>query len=141
MAILLLVLAANPTHDAVVRDQVDLVEVNHFFDAFGNLTFDQVIWWELRGDEYRVIDWRILQGVRRSGDRRSHQIASFVGGHATPVYHRKSRRWLSRWYDEKSKVQRLVTAVGHRETWTQYDPELHDRASLPSGARRGLTRK
>lgn len=47
-------------------------------------------------------------------------------------------RWLLRWHDEG--VLREVEAREFRRSWTQYDPELHDRQRVGVKRRKGLSR-
>ena len=41
------------------------------------------------------------------------------------------------WHD--GELLREVRAAAWRESWTQFDPEMHDRDRFPKSARRGLT--
>ena len=135
-------LAASAIDQPVVCSRADIVEVNHCFDASWRLMFDQVIWWELADDGYRVVDWRILYNVRCCGGQNvAGGPPAFKGGHATPRYCHARRRWISTWYDEKCRTRREVAAVGFRETETQFDPELKDRQRHPERDRRGLAKK
>lgn len=99
-----------------LQDRVDLIEINHF----GPAVVEQcaVIYWEWNLDHYRVVDWR---WYRQSGQR--------------PV--RSHRRYIARWRDGDDL--REVQALQFRETWTQYDVEVHDRRCWPEEKRRLLT--
>lgn len=98
----------------VLRETVDQLEVNHFFDEHGKLVFDQYIFreWHYSG-EFRIVDWRLCKSVAQQ-----------------PLGNRVL------WWDG-DKI-RDVRAVSVKETWTQYDVELLERERLPKEFRREL---
>jgi hypothetical protein len=102
----------------LVRSQVDLIELNHFYNDDGGLCFHQYVFW--KWDQqlgYRVQAYRVLKG-------------QFPG----PCRHGSGYR--ARWCD--NGVARDVTAPYFRETWTQYDPELEDCTRFPKEFREDL---
>jgi hypothetical protein len=143
---------AMPEKHGAVKDEVLLVEVNHFYnDQDGKLVFDQVIWydWNSKESRYDVVDWRLLKNVRGEIDKdeaHKHWLdpknvpppdPKWLGGHATPI--KNWGKWVSTWHDEKCRgVLREVTAAIRCETWTMYDPELVAREDLPQERRRKL---
>lgn len=106
----------------VVKDTVDLVEVNHYHDARGQHVFDQLIFydWSSQQRRFQVRAWRLIKSESQL-PRRDHR-------HGT---------WLIRWHDDG--VMREVTATSRRETWTQYDPELMEREVMPQEQRLDLS--
>jgi len=119
--ILALLLLGIIPHDDVVRESVDLVELNHFYDEHGRLVFDQVIFydWSPGDSRYMVRAWRLVKNPNilpvRDWDR---------GG------------YRSLWQD--GEQLRDIHALSFRETWTQYDPELVEREFLPKERRKEL---
>jgi hypothetical protein len=113
-------LAITPIDDTV-RESVDLVELNHFYDEHGRLVFDQLIFydWSAAEERYHVRTWRL---VKHPG-----QI---------PERDWRCGCWRCCWQDGEQR--RLVIAAAQRETWTQYDPELVEREYLPKERRREL---
>ena len=107
---------------SVLKDSVDLVEVNHYHDARGQHVFDQLIFydWSSQQKRFQVRAWRLIKSDSQL-PRREH----------------RSGTWLVRWHDEG--VMREVTAKSRRETWTQYDPELVERENLPQEQRLDLS--
>jgi len=105
----------------VLRDSVDVVELNHFYDDEGKPVFDQLIFyrWEPAGF-HRLIDYRLVKSRECLPQRQQHG-------------------WFSLWWDEGEL--RRVDAASYRETWTQYDPELVDRENHPKGSRPGLRKR
>ena len=102
----------------VIRQRVDLIELNHFVDEDGREVFRQVIfydWCEL-DHRYHVRAWRLIkkpaQLPRRSWDPPMVQCT---------------------WGDEGLTKQ--VWAPRMRETWTQRDPERVNRTFLPEDQR------
>jgi len=107
---------------SVVKDKVDLVEINHYHDARGEHVFDQLIFydWSSQKHRFQVRAWRLIR-TESQLPRRDHRAGN----------------WLVRWHDDG--VLREVTAASQRETWTQYDPELIERENLPQDQRLDLT--
>lgn len=120
MILALLLLAVIPP-ELVARESVDLIEVNHFYDEQGRLVFDQVIFydWSPPHSRYQVIAWRLVKCRSQLPSRDWNG-----GGH------------VAIWAD--GETIRSVRAAGYRETWTQYDPELVERETLPKCQRREL---
>jgi hypothetical protein len=110
----------TPLED-VASDQVDLVEVNHFFDERGKQVFDQVIFydWCPAMSRYQVCAWRLLKSQGQ------YPVKNWERGDWTCVWH-------------EGDVLHEVRSASFRETWTQYDPELVERDYLPKDKRRGL---
>lgn len=110
--------------ETAVKDQVDLVEINHFYDDQGRLVFDQVIYynWCFQTDRYQVRDWRLLKDP--------FQI---------PLRDWRDGGYSSEWRDPKQRDGlRSVRSTSVRETWTQYDPELEEREVLAQEKRKEL---
>ncbi len=107
----------------VVRDNVDLVEVNHYHDQHGQKVFDQLIFydWSEQRKRFQVRAWRLIKSERQL-PRRDYRADLY--------------RVL--WHDEG--VLREVVAKAHRETWTQHDPELVEREYLPQDQRIDLSK-
>lgn len=120
--VLFSVLGAS-TPEVVARDEVDLVEINHFYDENGRHVFDQLIFYDWSAEEsrFQVRAWRLL--------KTPSQI---------PQRNWKRGEFESVWHD--GEVLRKIHAASFRETWTQYDPELVERAALPREQRRELHR-
>lgn len=112
-----------PQSPVVAADRVDLIEVNHYYDEYGKHVFDQLIFYDWCGDECRfhVRAWRLL----KRDDQR-------------PVHDWRRGEFVATWIDDG--LLRTVRAAMIRETWTQYDPELLERAVLPKSQRRELRR-
>lgn len=108
--------------ETVSTEAADVIELNHFFDGDGRPVFDQVIFWQWHADEsaYRVRAWRLWKSPAQTPWRDWS-----VGGYTTA------------WFD--GDRLRVIRGTSFRETWTQHDPELEDRAFLPAHERRGLT--
>lgn len=121
-AVLFLVVAIVP-QPLVAREQVDLAEVNHFYDEHGRLVFEQTIFydWSEADARYMVRAWRLIKNPAQ-----------------IPV-----RDWINGGYSalwQDGETMRHVTAAQFRESWTQYDPELFEREFLPKERRRELKR-
>ena len=121
-------LTADVGSDVIVRDTVDIIEVNHVYDEHtGRKRLSQTIFWEFRpyrgGLRVSVVGWRMQDAVR-----------------AHPRYDHRERVWILVWWDSKHKVLRRVRATSFRETHTTYDPEVDDQEKLAPEYRRGLSR-
>ncbi|MDA1050172.1 MAG: hypothetical protein O3C40_06795 [Planctomycetota bacterium] len=125
IAVCMAALTLSPA-DEVTVDQVDLVEVNHFYDDQGRLVFDQVIYydWSTVHSRYQVRDWRLLKTATQ-----------------VPLRDWRDGGYVSEWEDFKQRNGvRRVRAKSVRETWTQHDPELVEREFLAQEKREELTR-
>ena len=122
VGLLLAALTLNPQEN-VARDDVDLMEVNHYYDECGKHVFDQLIFydWSAAESRHQVRAWRLIKKPTQV-PHRDHRLGGFV----------------TSWHD--GDLLRSVRAAALRETWTQYDPELVERAALPKNKRRELRR-
>ena len=118
--LLLAVVCLQPMEN-VVLDEVALIEVNHCYDEHGHHVFDQLIFydWTPQQSRYNVCAWRLLKSPSQLPRRNWQQNGFEVSWHDNGIF-------------------REVSAKAMRETWTQYDPELLERASLPREKRREL---
>jgi hypothetical protein len=107
--------------DDVVRESVDLIELNHFYDEHGRLVFDQVIFYDWSAGEarYNVRAWRLVKNPAQLPQRDWR-----LGGYS------------AMWQD--GEQIRYIHSASIRETWTQYDPELVEREYLPKERRKEL---
>ena len=113
-------LGLNPQDD-VVRDDVDLIEINHLYDEHGKRLLDQLIYYEWcpTACRYQVRAWRLLKNQAQV-PRRDWRTGEFT----------------ATWHD--GDVLRRVRSTAMRETWTQHDPELLEREFLAKEKRRDL---
>lgn len=125
IAVCMAALTLSPA-DEVTVDQVDLVEINHFYDDQGRLVFDQVIYydWSTVHSRYQVRDWRLLKTTTQ-----------------VPLRDWREGGYVAEWEDFKQRNgMRRVKSKSVRETWTQYDPELVEREFLAQEKRTELNR-
>jgi hypothetical protein len=119
-------LTADVNPGLVIRDTVDVIEVNHVYsEGDGKKRLSQVIFWEFKlyNGEFRVVDWRMQDAVD-----------------AEPRYDHRRRLWVLMWWDSKNNCIRRVHAISFKETHTWYDPEVDDRKELAIEHRRLLSR-
>jgi hypothetical protein len=123
MAALIICLAISTVSqdDLVLRDQVDILELNHYYDGHGKEVFSQWIGWCWNHDlgHYECQWWRFTKDSQYTTRQRG----------ATCGY-----VWI--WVDAKNL--RCIHYEVWNETWTQYDREIVDREHLPVKWRRGL---
>jgi hypothetical protein len=107
--------------EQIACDRVDLVEVNHVYDAQGKPVLVQAVFYDFRPQQgdYQVRSWRLL----KTDDQRPHR--DFRRGD-----------WVMMFHD--GGLMREVRAGAFRETWTQYDVERWERERLPQEHRVGL---
>ena len=108
----------TPEAPRVVRQRVDLIELNHFVDEEGREVFRQVIFydWSKPDNQYHVRAWRLI--------KKPSQL---------PQRHWDPKSYRCTWNDEG--LLRQVWAPCMRETWTQRDPERVNRELLPEDQR------
>lgn len=112
----------SPSND-VLADQVDLVEINHFYDEQGRLVLDQIIFydWSAAQARYQVRAWRLLKTPAQ-----------------IPRRDWNGKQFVAIWHD--GDTLRKVRANQLRESWTQYDPELVEQQYLAKEKRVELRR-
>ena len=120
---LCLVATSHDLQQDVVRDRVDLIEVNHFYDEKGHLFLEQMIFYEWCSERshYDIRAYRLLKSPIQI-PRRDYDGQGYV----------------AIWRD--GPVLRKVYAKTIRESWTQYDPEIVERTHLAKENRRNLQR-
>ncbi len=111
----------NFAENTVVREHVDLIELNHFIDDAGRHVFDQLIFydWSPQQGRYHVRAWRLIKSP-----------SQFPRRHWQPAGYR------CLWHDDG--VLREVWAETFRETWSQQDPERANRKIFPEDQRAEL---
>ena len=109
-AVLAVAFAHGGNHSTVARQQVDLIELNHFLDDTGRHVFDQLVFyeWSPQRSAFRVIAWRMVKRPEQ------WPVRTWA-----PVGYRCI------WQDEG--VLREIWSSAFRETWTQSDPERENR--------------
>jgi len=140
MILAALLLAAIP-HSDVVRDECDVIELNHLYDENGRSGLSQFIFydWHERESRHHVVEWATTRTERKAKagilpeefkKRYRHELAAMV----RPT----KEGWRLRF--DHMGVVREITARQFRETWTQFDPEIMERENLPKERRRGLSK-
>lgn len=125
LQIILFLVAGLGSHAAKneISQQVDLIELNHFYDDLGRHAYDQVIFYEWSPDYRRhdVIAWRL---VERFEDYPKQNFGV----------------WSVRWLDSETfKIKRLVTSRQFRETISFCrDPERENKQLRDERFRSGL---
>lgn len=122
---LALLIAIVPV-DNVVRDEVDLIEINRFYDECCKLVFEQVLFyrWHEHEGRHHIHAWRMLKSPGQ-----------------VPQSDKQNGGYVTRWNDtQEGGIWREVRCKSIRESWTQIDPELIDREAFPRDRRRGLSR-
>ncbi|MCC9608530.1 hypothetical protein LOC68_09810 [Blastopirellula sp. JC732] len=120
MVTLLLLFAALPMEAATV-DRVDLIEVNHYYDAQGRHVIDQLIFWDWDRDRFQIRAWRLIKNESQ-----------------LPTRDWDRDQYVCYWRDLTQL--RKVYAPQKRETWTNYDPEVLEREIYPRERRQELSR-
>ncbi len=115
-------LFSNPP-EPILRERVDVVELNHFYDDNGKLRLDQIIFYQ----------WSPITGRLAVRDFKPMTDPSLL-----PLRNGLRKGHVVIWHDDN--LLRSVHAREIRETWTQFDPEMHERKFLPKDQRRALPR-
>lgn len=120
MSLVLLLLSILP-RDSVVRESVDLMEVNHFYGADCQLVFTQIIFydWDHKLGRFSCRAWRLVKSPNQV-PRRDWEWGGYT----------------ALWQD--GEVLRKVHSPAIRETWLQFDPELVEREYMPKERRKEL---
>jgi hypothetical protein len=110
---------------SLVREEVDLIEVNHFHDELGRHVYDQVVFygWSAAAGDYHVRGWCLLDDPAR-----------------WPRRNKGSGLYQVIWHDRDQRVQRQIVSRHYTETWTQVDPERVNKRLLDEKHRTSLVR-
>lgn len=100
---------------SIIKEEVDLIEVNHFHDDLGRHVYDQVVFysWSKAAGDYHVRSWCLLDDPSR-----------------WPRKNFNSGKYHVFWFDRDQRLQREVLATHFLETWTQVDPERANKRLL-----------
>ena len=104
-----------------LRDDVQVIELNHVYNADGQHLFSQLIFWD-----------------KQTGPRSEHVVAWRLWKPSQPQPLRDVRQGGCRLLFRDGAHLRLVRGQHFRQTWTQYDPEIEDRRYLSQYRRREL---
>lgn len=123
--ILLLLLSIVPASLGEVRDHVDLVEHNSFYDANARHVYDQVIFyeWSPSLDRYHVRSWVLSEGDK------------------DPQRDYRNGLWVTEYKDRDWRLDRTITATHYRRSHSQLDPERANKRLLPEDERHGLVKR
>ena len=128
--ILAALLLAVIHHSDVVRDECDVLELNHFYDGNGKRCFSQWCFWDWNSlrSRHDVVAWAMASqhGKAEPDEKLRAMVAPTKEG------------WRLRF--GHAGVEREISARQFRETHTQFDPELEARNILPVERRRGLSK-
>lgn len=111
---ILLALVITLAPQGVIREEVDVIEVNKYRNSFTQLIFRC---WHPQLRRHDIIAWRLWRGE-----------------HMTPRF--EQGRYVVRWHD--GDILREVWTNSVRPTHTHYDPELVERDIIPQEQRRDL---
>lgn len=120
----------DPEHEPL-REHVDLIEVNRFYDDNGKLTLSQYIFydWCQSSGRYQVRDWKL---TKECPDKPENIMA-------LPL--RRANGDVTLRMKDGDGTLREITTRHVRHTHTQYDPELLEREFLSKDRRIGLRKK
>ena len=120
---------SNSTSSKICTEQVDLIELNHFYDCLGRHVYDQVIFYEWSEEhlQYHVRAWCLVED-RELENRR-------------PVRSYSDDRYYVRWHDRDQNLNRCLTSLHFRESWTQVDPERANKKLLDERQRTALIKR
>lgn len=113
--LILLLLTIIPPADGVLRESVEMIEKNHFYDDCGKQIFAQWLFYDFDGYRHQVRAWRLDEGQM----------------------HFTQRPPVLTWCDKDGK-ERQVSGKYWRETFTQWDVEIEEQDWLPKDRRKGL---
>lgn len=123
---LLISVSSGSRSSPEISENVDLIELNHFYDDLGRHAYDQVIFYEWSPDytRFHVIAWCLIE--KDHGRRPSRDPGR--------------GDYFARWYDREAKTYRVVRSKLFRETWSEVDPERANKQLLEEKYRVSLLR-
>ena len=110
----------------VLEEEVDLMELNHFYDDCGRHVYDQIIFYEWGADlrEYHVRAWCLISCDEKGQNQ---------------IWHTHfDDRCHVRWFDRDQRQFRQIHSNYFRETWSNIDPERANKKKLDERLRTAL---
>ena len=106
-----------------IKQNCDMMELNHFYDGKCKHIYDQVIYWRRKPEngKYEVRAWALVE------DRESIRNR--------PIKNVNSGLWESYYKRSGDDYYILITSPIFKESWTQKDPEREDKKNLPENLR------
>ena len=166
MKLILLLLLFRIDNDPATVDTFDMIEINHYHNAWGCEQWSQLICWDRSSydNKYHVSHWTMLRDAYEKTEKgeadwekirqkiakeykdfneklgwlnNSEYKGDFIGGKLFP-----RKDWKSGYYNIKyiqGGIPRVIRSKSFRQTYTQTDPEIDDRKIYNQDIRRGLT--
>lgn len=123
-----------------IPDDVDVIELNHFYDEHGKPVFSQFIFWDWdhKHATHVVRAWIMAETTKDAAGK------IVVKGNV-PVLRSRPKPTTDGWelvFADRAhwSVYRRVIGRSFRETWTQYDPELANRSIVDKDDRKPLSK-
>lgn len=109
-------------------EQVDAIELNHFFDPRGQLVYDQVIFFERTPTtgRFQVRAWCLVD------DRETMNRRPLLNDNG--LYECFA-------VDSNEQLTRRIVSRVFRESWSQVDPEREDKKRFPESLRIELVKR
>lgn len=127
-------------HTDVQSDDIDVLELNHYYDGQGQAIFSQFIFWDWNPNlgTHTVRAWTMANTRKNpQGNLVCKGNTPLISGGPIPT----AAGWVLRYTDRSTNhTPRRITARAYRETWTQFDPEVRDQERLAKQDRRPLSR-
>jgi hypothetical protein len=127
LILLMFTLPARPMASDPIKDEVDLVEINHYMDDGGKRILVQLLFkdWSSQLKRYIIREWRLIKSEDFNIDENK----------IYPFY--KDGKYMVRWHDS-SEGLREVTCTNKSESWTRYDPEVKEDIQAPRSQRKSF---
>jgi len=114
------------THEpgrCIYRDRVDLIELNHYYDACGENSYHQIILWEWSPDyrRFHVVTWLLVDD-----DLKNYPTRLNNGSYKVT------------WWNSDKNCYQEVTSSLYRETFSTHDPEKENKLLFDEKFRRQL---
>lgn len=120
LAILALTLTPPDERTGLMRDECSSIEINALYDDAGREVFTQAIFREATETGEQVRAWRLVKSTT-----------------VMPQKNWRTGRYEMLWHD--GDTLRRIEARAVRYTFSQHDPELRERDTLPKHERRELS--
>jgi hypothetical protein len=134
IALLSLLLISNPEVTSgfgnrmlkEIEQNVDLIELNHYYDERGENAYDQIIFYRWSPDyrRYDVMAWLLADAMNK-----------------LPAKDFNREEYVVRWEDKGYQVHRVIRSKAFRETWSNQDPERAHKKLMDESLRIGFARK
>ncbi len=133
---LIAIVSASNNHYEIIRDEVDIQELNGYYDKSGKLVLEQIVYWDYCIEKRKTKDCNGFTNVYECLEKKVVDWRLFKTKNQIPIKDHKTGKFIARFRDEE--VYREVVSDIFYKSSTLNDVEVCNRFKYPVNCRRKL---